>query len=489
MKTVAAGAHYTTVTVDTAEAVKFSFPSTSLSVEAAGGDITVALTDTAQAGDDETITVPDGESRMFIHHRMNVDTYYLTGSGTAKLYASNMGDVNPFKAGGKGGDSGGDNTHYKGTTTTALENGSTTNPITIDGESYTAVFGDVVVYGYTEFVFDGTAWSEFGRPFDTVPTQGSMNAVTSDGVHRNTAGRKYFVGNAVKGEVFNYNNTAIGQYSHAEGTGTAANGHFSHAEGEGAKSLGNRSHAEGWSTIASGNSSHSEGYKTKAAGDDSHAGGHCTIANKSASTAIGQFNKEDTDVTHLLIVGNGTSGDARSNILEVSASDMNVNGDIKANNVSIPTPYTTMPTITESVLGKIAMYVGATGNGYTQGCFYVAATDGAAEPTYSWVRIGGRTETVLWENDGTTNPDTIALREAYTNYDELIVVTDYIESNKHYIDTHIILVDAIIIGTAIYLWYNDNQEAASYVVTSATLLTFDGAVASRHITKIIGIKY
>ena len=55
--------------------------------------------------------------------------------------------------------------HYKGTTTTALTNGSTTNPITIDGESYTAVFGDIVVYNYTEFIFDGTQWSEFGRPF------------------------------------------------------------------------------------------------------------------------------------------------------------------------------------------------------------------------------------------------------------------------------------------------------------------------------------
>ena len=107
MKTVQSGAHYTTVTVSTAEAVKFSFPSTSLSVEASGGDITVALTDTAQAGDDETITVPDGETKMFIHHRMNVDTYYLTGSGTANLYASNMGDVNPFKAGKRGGDGGG----------------------------------------------------------------------------------------------------------------------------------------------------------------------------------------------------------------------------------------------------------------------------------------------------------------------------------------------------------------------------------------------
>ena len=104
MKTVQSGAHYTTITVDTAEEVKFSFPSTSLSVEAAGGDITVALTETAQAGDDETITVPDGESRMFIHHRTGVDTYYLTGSGTANLYASNMGDVNPFKGKAKGGE-------------------------------------------------------------------------------------------------------------------------------------------------------------------------------------------------------------------------------------------------------------------------------------------------------------------------------------------------------------------------------------------------
>lgn len=144
MKVVTSGAHYTTITVDTAEAVKFSFPSTSLSVEAAGGDITVALAETAQAGDDETITVPDGESRMFIHHRMNVDTYYLTGSGTATLYASNMGDVNPFKGkakGGDGGDEGGGRTE-----TVLWENDGTTNPDTITlSEAYTN-FDDIVLY-------------------------------------------------------------------------------------------------------------------------------------------------------------------------------------------------------------------------------------------------------------------------------------------------------------------------------------------------------
>ena len=492
MKTVASGAHYTTVTVDTAEAVKFSFPSTSLSVEAAGGDITVALTDTAQAGDDETITVPDGESRMFIHHRMNVDTYYLTGSGTAKLYASNMENINPFKKGKRGGDAGGDNTHYKGTTTTPLANGSTTNPIVIDGESYTAVFGDVVVYGYTEFVFDGTQWSEFGRPFDTVPTQGSTNAVTSDGVYRNTAGRKYFSStDALKGEVFNSSaNVASGNNSHAEGNHTTASGINSHTEGEYVTASGGNSHAEGNRATARGSQSHAEGYYSTASGNNSHAGGAYTIANKDYSTAIGRYNVADTDVAHLLIVGNGADESTRSNILEVSMTDMNVNGDIQQNGVSLPTPYTTMPAITESMLGKIAMYVGATGNGYTQGCFYIASTDGAAEPTYSWVKIGsGRTETVLWENTGTTNPQTITLSQEFTDFDELIAVTDYIAGSKHYIDTHSILVNAFTIGNAIYLWYNDNQENASYVVESATLLTFDGALASRYITKIIGIKY
>ena len=50
----------------------------------------------------------------------------------------------------------------KGTTTTALTDESTTNPITINGEPYTAVNQDAVFYGSKEFVFDGTYWHEFG---------------------------------------------------------------------------------------------------------------------------------------------------------------------------------------------------------------------------------------------------------------------------------------------------------------------------------------
>ena len=50
----------------------------------------------------------------------------------------------------------------KGATTTPLTDDATTNPITINGESYTAVNQDAVFYGKKEFVFDGTKWHEFG---------------------------------------------------------------------------------------------------------------------------------------------------------------------------------------------------------------------------------------------------------------------------------------------------------------------------------------
>lgn len=49
-----------------------------------------------------------------------------------------------------------------GATTTALVDGATTNPITVDGESVTAEANNAVFYGNKEFVFDGTTWHEFG---------------------------------------------------------------------------------------------------------------------------------------------------------------------------------------------------------------------------------------------------------------------------------------------------------------------------------------
>jgi hypothetical protein len=62
--------------------------------------------------------------------------------------------------GGGGGTQGG--IVLVGETTTALTDEATTNPITVDGQSYTAQPNDAVIYGSKEFLFDGTKWHEFG---------------------------------------------------------------------------------------------------------------------------------------------------------------------------------------------------------------------------------------------------------------------------------------------------------------------------------------
>ena len=53
-------------------------------------------------------------------------------------------------------------TYYIGVTTTALTDGSTTNPIVVNDQSVTANTGGIVTYQNAEFIFNGTAWQEFG---------------------------------------------------------------------------------------------------------------------------------------------------------------------------------------------------------------------------------------------------------------------------------------------------------------------------------------
>lgn len=60
-------------------------------------------------------------------------------------------------------------THWLGVTTTSLSDGSTTNPITIGGQSVTAVSGDIVqTSSRAEFIFNGTAWQELGTSVGTL---------------------------------------------------------------------------------------------------------------------------------------------------------------------------------------------------------------------------------------------------------------------------------------------------------------------------------
>ena len=83
------------------------------------------------------------------------------------------------------------------------------------------------------------------------------------------------------------NTTASGSYSHAEGNGATASEVSSHAEGTITTASGSHSHAEGYYATASGDSSHAEGNNTTASGTDSHAEGHMTTANGDYSHSEG----------------------------------------------------------------------------------------------------------------------------------------------------------------------------------------------------------
>lgn len=137
------------------------------------------------------------------------------------------------------------------------------------------------------------------------------------------------------------NTTASGGRSHAEGNSTTASGNYSHAEGDSTKASEDSSHAEGCASIASGDSSHAEGMYTTASGDYSHAEGawakafgrvshaegwgtkasgsnsHAEGENTTASTADshvqGRYNIIDNAGKYAHIVGNGTADAKRSN--------------------------------------------------------------------------------------------------------------------------------------------------------------------------------
>ena len=151
-----------------------------------------------------------------------------------------------------------------------------------------------------------------------------------------------------------YTAKATGDFSHAEGSGSTASGNKSHAEGDGTNAKGNGSHAEGNSTTASniaahaeggyttasGSYSHAEGYQARASGDYSHTEGSGTKASSANQHVQGKYNVEDTASTYAMIIGNGTSGTARSNAFTVDW-----NGNIQCGKTDTSGNFTTYGTI------------------------------------------------------------------------------------------------------------------------------------------------
>lgn len=119
-------------------------------------------------------------------------------------------------------------------------------------------------------------------------------------------------------EIFNdlSGNVASGDYSRAENFKTTASGYASNAQGIQSKAGGYGSHAQGCGAEAIGSYSHAEGYYTVASGAQSHAEGEGTIAKAENQHVSGSYNVEDS--TSLVIVGNGSSSNGRSNAYKLA---------------------------------------------------------------------------------------------------------------------------------------------------------------------------
>lgn len=117
-------------------------------------------------------------------------------------------------------------------------------------------------------------------------------------------------GSIVMGE----DNTAVGDYSHAEGFGNNASGSDSHAEGTGTTANGDYSHSEGMNTTAGGEYSHTEGYNTKVSWKGSHAQGSSNYDDPSFIDMVGVGNNRNKKNASVIYVG-------RDELEEVDPSD------------------------------------------------------------------------------------------------------------------------------------------------------------------------
>ena len=121
-----------------------------------GNPVYASLTSNVGEGVAGTTEIPGRESSMIL--MSDAKTIYITGSGSVEIKASDFSTC-PFKIGAKGGET---PLNYLGVTTTALADGDSTNPVTIDGENVTAKKSDWVIYDSKDFIFNGTVWQEVG---------------------------------------------------------------------------------------------------------------------------------------------------------------------------------------------------------------------------------------------------------------------------------------------------------------------------------------
>ena len=84
-----------------------------------------------------------------VNNKLTVGSKTYDGSSAVTIEASDLGLASAML--------------FLGTTTTAITDGATTNPVVLGGSNKTVTAGNVVLYGSKEFVWTGRAWEELGN--------------------------------------------------------------------------------------------------------------------------------------------------------------------------------------------------------------------------------------------------------------------------------------------------------------------------------------
>lgn len=102
-----------------------------------------------------------------VNNKLTVGSKTYDGSAAVTISASDLGLASAML--------------FLGTTTTAITDGATTNPVAIGGSNKTVTAGNVVLYGSKEFVWTGRAWEELGNEGSYKIVQAAVGDPTASG--------------------------------------------------------------------------------------------------------------------------------------------------------------------------------------------------------------------------------------------------------------------------------------------------------------------
>ena len=243
--------------------------------------------------------------------------------------------------------------------------------------------GQIIVWDATNSKWVNAANSP-SITVDSVPTEGSTNAVSSGGVYTALAGKV----DAVSGKILSDNNYSDADAAAVAALGTAASldvaesGDASTTEvvkGDDSRLTDSRNAADVYSWAKA---------STKPSYAYSEITNTPTLGTASAKDSTNAVTSASTDLVEsgAVYTALGDKADKVTSATSGHLASLDSNGNLADSGKSaddIIVQVSTLPTASASNLGRIYEYVGATGT-YTNGLFYKCVTDGSA---YSWAVV------------------------------------------------------------------------------------------------------